>query len=145
MFGLGREINDAAKTLIGQKVLLIGHSARPVLIVSIEQKGVILAQVCLEDGSLQEMRLTTQEIDGILKPRVADQQKSQQFAATLDLRLLIESHNIYFAYAYDPLFAVGLSGIRYLPHQIEAVYDLCPHKHDFDFYRPMIHVRERLS
>src|SRR5262249_47759356 len=38
------------------------------------------------------------------------------------LRLLVESARIRLAYAYDHQFAVSLSGIRTLPHQIEAVY-----------------------
>jgi len=38
------------------------------------------------------------------------------------LRLLIESTRIRLAYAHDKQFAVSLSGIRTLPHQIEAVY-----------------------
>jgi SNF2 family DNA or RNA helicase len=114
---------DAAKFLVGQKVTLVGHFARPVYIQAVEQKGNTLAlQVRLDDGSLQETRLTTQEIDEILKQRVTDQQKSQQFASAEDLRLFVESHRIDLAYAYDPLFAVSLSGIRSLPHQIEAVY-----------------------
>src|SRR5205807_2240038 len=38
------------------------------------------------------------------------------------IRLLIESARIRLAYSYDRQFAVSLSGIRTLPHQIEAVY-----------------------
>ncbi len=38
------------------------------------------------------------------------------------LRLLVESARIRLAYAHDKHFAVSLSGIRTLPHQIEAVY-----------------------
>src|SRR5258708_24243151 len=38
------------------------------------------------------------------------------------LRLLVESARIRLACAYDRQFAVSLSGIRTLPHQIEAVY-----------------------
>jgi superfamily II DNA or RNA helicase len=38
------------------------------------------------------------------------------------LRLLVESSRIRLAYAHDRQFAVSLSGIRTLPHQIEAVY-----------------------
>ena len=38
------------------------------------------------------------------------------------LRLLVESARIRLAYAHDKQFAVSLSGIRTLPHQIEAVY-----------------------
>ena len=36
--------------------------------------------------------------------------------------LLVESARIRLAYAHDRQFAVSLSGIRTLPHQIEAVY-----------------------
>ena len=46
-------------------------------------------------------------------------------AATFEaehLRLLVESARIRLAYAHDKHFAVSLSGIRTLPHQIEAVY-----------------------
>jgi len=45
--------------------------------------------------------------------------------ATVDAektRLLIESARIRLAYTHDRQFAVSLSGIRTLPHQIEAVY-----------------------
>ena len=38
------------------------------------------------------------------------------------LRLIVESTRIGLAYAYDRQFAISLSGIRTLPHQIEAVY-----------------------
>ena len=38
------------------------------------------------------------------------------------MALLIESARIRLAYAHDTQFAVSLSGIRTLPHQIEAVY-----------------------
>ena len=38
------------------------------------------------------------------------------------LRLLVESARIRLAYTHDRHFAVSLSGIRTLPHQIEAVY-----------------------
>ena len=37
------------------------------------------------------------------------------------LRLIVESTRIGLAYAYDRQFAISLSGIRTLPHQIEAV------------------------
>ncbi len=38
------------------------------------------------------------------------------------VRLLVESTRIRLAYVYDRQFAVGLSGIRTLPHRIGAVY-----------------------
>jgi len=114
---------DAMQSLVGQRVILAGHFARPVIIESAVRKDNTLAlQVRLEDGSLQETRLTADEVDELLQKRGVLLQQSQQLAPSDDLRLLIESHRINLAYAYDPLFAVSLSGIRSLPHQIEAVY-----------------------
>ncbi|HID28079.1 MAG TPA: hypothetical protein EYP22_09755 [Methanosarcinales archaeon] len=40
-----------------------------------------------------------------------------------DVSLFVESHRIRYAYSYNPYFAVSLSGIQTLPHQIEAVYE----------------------
>lgn len=39
------------------------------------------------------------------------------------LRLALEAKRIRMSYEFDPLFAVGVSKIDALPHQIEAVYD----------------------
>lgn len=38
-------------------------------------------------------------------------------------RLVVEAHRIHLAYLYDPLFAVSVSKIDPLPHQLEAVYN----------------------
>ncbi len=43
-------------------------------------------------------------------------------AAAEKLRLLIESARIRLAFAHDRQFAVSLSGVRTLLHQIEGVY-----------------------
>src|SRR5205807_7584065 len=56
--------------------------------------------LCCHDGAPQESRV----VDAI------------------DLQLLVESARIRLAYVHDRQFAVSLSGIRTLPHQIEAVY-----------------------
>ena len=39
-----------------------------------------------------------------------------------DLFRWVEGHRIKLSFAHDPLFAVSMSGVRGLPHQIEAVY-----------------------
>lgn len=38
-------------------------------------------------------------------------------------RLAVEAHRIRLSHLYDPLFAIGVSKIDPLPHQLEAVYD----------------------
>jgi SNF2 family DNA or RNA helicase len=78
-------------------------------------------RVRLSDGSLEETVITHEEAQTLLSltippihpDSVADPEK---------LRLLLESARIRLAYAYDRHFAVSLSGIRTLPHQMEAVY-----------------------
>jgi SNF2 family DNA or RNA helicase len=70
---------------------------------------------------LEEAVISTAEATAILG---ADQEPAES-AKSVDadkLRLLIESSRIRLAYAHDRQFAVSLSGIRTLPHQIEAVY-----------------------
>jgi len=70
------------------------------------------------DGHLDEVILTDKEIEEI---QIISQEKNIAVNADL-LSLLVESYRIKYAYSYDPYFAVSLSGIQTLPHQIEAVY-----------------------
>src|SRR5258708_39351305 len=53
---------------------------------------------------------------------ISDISRTFSLADPTDLQLLVESARIRLAYAHDRQFAVSLSGIRTLPHQIEAVY-----------------------
>ncbi|MHC5826656.1 MAG: SNF2-related protein, partial [Nostoc sp.] len=79
-----------------------------------------LLTVRTQEGELREAILSNSEIEEIL---ASQQQKS---VATVDANaffLFIESVRIKTAFAYDPHFAVSLSGVRPLPHQLEAVYE----------------------
>jgi len=117
------ETPDRTKALIGQKIMLESHFPHPVLVEAVKPLGKLLAlQVRADDGTIKETFLTAEEAEGLVKTLVSTPQQVAQLAPAQDLRLLIESHRIALAYAYDPLFAVSLSGIRSLPHQIEAVY-----------------------
>ena len=107
---------------IGQKVELPGHFDVPVVIEAIRPLGSgYECRVRLPDGSLEEAVLSEEEVSTLAWPepiaqptiRLVDPEKA---------RLLIESARIRLAYAHDRQFAVSLSGIRTLPHQIEAVY-----------------------
>ena len=74
----------------------------------------------LPGGSLEEVVLSGEE--------TADARRARRSASIpgavdpQDVQLLVESARIRLAYAHDRQFAVSLSGIRTLPHQIEAVY-----------------------
>src|SRR5207253_10142801 len=77
-------------------------------------------RVRLPDGTPDEAILSDAELAALTgqgppaeRPTPGDPEK---------VRLLVESARIRLAYAHDRQFAVSLSGIRTLPHQIEAVY-----------------------
>ena len=80
-------------------------------------------KVRLANGELDETILSPADLAALSE---LDQKKEEVSAtAPVDpekLRLLVESARIRLAYSYDRQFAVSLSGIRTLPHQIEAVY-----------------------
>ena len=78
-------------------------------------------RVRLADGTPDEAILSEEEAAALVGQVVAAP-KLIQPADAEKLRLLIESARIRLAYAHDRQFAVSLSGIRTLPHQIEAVY-----------------------
>jgi len=104
----------------GQRVLLSGHFNEPVLVEDVRELGYgFELRVRLSSGQLKEVVLSKEEYNTIsaLEPRAPEKLVDAE-----SLRLLVESNRIRLAYSYDPHFAVSLSGIRTLPHQIEAVY-----------------------
>src|SRR5579875_3347564 len=103
-------------TQIGRPISLQGHFDVPVLLEDVRALGGdgsagYECRVRLPDGTLEEAVISPAEAAAAIKPVDAER-----------LRLLIESARIRLAYAHDRQFAVSLSGIRTLPHQIEAVY-----------------------
>jgi len=78
-------------------------------------------RVRLLDGSLDEAIISVAEAQALLATSSLPQTLTQPVDAKR-LRLLIESTRICLAYADDRQFAVSLSGMRTLPHQLEAVY-----------------------
>ncbi|MGB9617207.1 MAG: DEAD/DEAH box helicase, partial [Desulfomonilaceae bacterium] len=111
---------------IGRRIFLPGHFDVPVVLedarpLGSDESAGYECRVRLPDGSLEEAVISAQEVVAILE-RGADEAKAETPVDAEKLRLLIESARIRLAYAYDQQFAVSLSGIRTLPHQIEAVY-----------------------
>ena len=113
---------------VGQRVSLPGHfegyvlleveAARPL---SSDVRDGFECRVRLADGSLEETVISHEEaqaLAGVLSSGTS----SVSLVDAEKLRLLIESARIRLAYMHDRQFAVSLSGIRTLPHQIEAVY-----------------------
>jgi SNF2 family DNA or RNA helicase len=114
--------SDTTANLIGKRISLPGHFQEPVTVEAVRPLGTgFELRVRLASGHLEETVLSEQEFQTLIQsaPGKADQGPS---ADPHHLRLLVESARIRLAYAYDRQFAVSLSGIRTLPHQIEAVY-----------------------
>ena len=106
---------------IGQKINLSGHFNEPVILEAVRKIfGGYELQVRLSDGSLDEAILSPEEAAAI-SDKVEETSKFE-LADAEKIRLLIESARIRLAYAHDSQFAISISGIRTLPHQIEAVY-----------------------
>jgi SNF2 family DNA or RNA helicase len=104
---------------LSKKVRILSQFTEPVKIESFESVGShYKLRVRKTDGHLEEIILTDQEVEEI---QVLSDDLSLPVQAE-HLLLLVESHRIKNAYTYDPYFAVSLSGIKTLPHQIEAVY-----------------------
>ena len=109
-------------SLIGHRLSLPGHFEGEVAIEAARPLGAgVEVRVRLANGELDEAVLSAEDLARIL---------DRQPAAGVGVhpadgerhRLLVESARIHLAYTYDRQFAVSLSGIRTLPHQIEAVY-----------------------
>ncbi|RKY23901.1 MAG: hypothetical protein DRP79_08540 [Planctomycetota bacterium] len=115
-------VDDPTTLPIGQRVSLPGHFDVPVILEDARSLGNgYECRVRLPDGSLEETVISAEEPVALVEKEELETAAVQPIDAD-ELRLLIESARIRLAYAHDKQFAVSLSGIRTLPHQIEAVY-----------------------
>lgn len=107
-------------SVLGRRVRITGHFAGVVRIEAVDDlDGAYEIRVRTEDGRLDETFLEASEIEnGAIEP-VGER---TQLASGDDLFDLVEARRIELAFTHDPNFAVSLSGIRGLPHQITAVY-----------------------
>lgn len=111
-----------SKFPIGHRITLPGHFPEPVVLESVRPIGAgYECRVRLADGTPDETILPREEAETLLGHR-AEASTTVLPADAEKVRLLVESARIRLAYAHDRHFAVSLSGIRTLPHQIEAVY-----------------------
>ncbi len=112
---------------IGNRVSLAGHFDVPVVLENVRPLGAngsagYECRVRLPDGALEETVIAPDEAAALLGTEATRESAASRPADANRLRLLVESARIRLAYAYDHQLAVSLSGIRTLPHQIEAVY-----------------------
>jgi len=113
---------DPSRLPVGQKIALPGHFDHAVTLEGVRPLGTgFECRVRVASGILDEAIISQAEALALMGGAGAETSNSTPVDAE-QLRLLIESARIRLAYAHDPHFAVSLSGIRTLPHQIEAVY-----------------------
>jgi len=107
------------ENLLNKTIKLPTHFPEPVEVESITQVGKhYKLRVRKIDGHLEEVIVSKEEIEGI---QIISKGRYKPVNSG-HLSLLVESFRIHYAYSYDPYFAVSLSGIQTLPHQIETVY-----------------------
>ena len=122
-------VEQTLSAQVGNRIELPEHFDVPVTLEAVRPLGTdggtgYECRVRLPDGTLEETIISAAEAKRILGAGAAraNENTVSHPANPERLRLLVESTRIRLAYAYDRQFAVSLSGIRTLPHQIEAVY-----------------------
>ncbi len=114
--------NDDIQGLVGRLLELPGHFVGSVTVEHVRPLGDgAELRVRLPSGELDETVLSADDLAHLQINGKKETVAHRPYDAE-KLRLLVESTRIRLAYAYDDQFAVSLSGIRTLPHQIEAVY-----------------------
>jgi len=110
----------ALEALTGRRIRVAGHFVDPVTLDGVEDLGdAVSIRVRAPDGGLHETVLDLEELaDGT----VVAADEGLRLVNGGELFDLVEAQRIEHAYAHDPNFAVSMSGVRGLPHQIVAVY-----------------------
>jgi SNF2 family DNA or RNA helicase len=97
--------------------------SQPVYIEAIEVfEDLLSISVRTRDGKVDQTIVSATELAKGLE-QIEQQEASPTEINSLDFFLLIEAARIRLAYSFDPFFAVSLSGVQALPHQLQAVYE----------------------
>ncbi|MEJ7792957.1 MAG: helicase-related protein [Gaiellaceae bacterium] len=107
----------------GRTVLLPGHFVGPVKVEEAQPlgaDGIVYLRVRTGRDELRDLPISAEELAAALSNAVPT---TRTTVPANDFFLLVESARIRLAFAHDPHFAVALTGIEVLPHQLEAVYE----------------------
>ena len=120
---MAADADDILKRLSEGTVLEGPHWTEPVRVLTSKARGnrIEVQSVGLNTRRLWNKLLRAEDFDGTIKITQAGQ------LAALDgnpahFRLAAEAHRIRLAFQYDPHFAVSVSQVDPLPHQMDAVY-----------------------
>jgi superfamily II DNA or RNA helicase len=111
-----------AERVKGKRVALPGYFSAPVVVEAADPEGdaTVFLRVRTSAGLLEEVPVSVEALQEALGGANILADRSVEAA---DQFLLVEAARIRLAYAHDPYFAVSLSGVEALPHQLEAVYE----------------------
>lgn len=113
--------SDLTVRALRKRIHLPSQFTYPVLVEHVTlDEGMALVRVSRPDGGQEEVTLEVEELEDAL---AAASGRSADLVSGRDVFDALEAVRIRLAYAYDPYFAVSLSGVRALPHQLEAVYE----------------------
>jgi superfamily II DNA or RNA helicase len=116
------EVTGHLDALIGRRVSLPGYFDGDVTVEAVRELGSgVELRVRRAGGELDEAVVSADDFARLLTTQPPPAAGVTPADAE-GLRLLVESARIRLAYVHDRQFAVSLSGIKTLPHQIEAVY-----------------------
>jgi len=110
------------QAILHKTISLPSYFAAPVFVEAVEAEddAYYFVRVRTDAGELTEVNLTADELEAAM----ASAQSARSAAVLASHQsLAVEAERIRLAYAYDPHFAVSLSGVEPLPHQLEAVYE----------------------
>jgi len=115
--------SDILSRLAEGTVLEGPHWTEPVKVLTAKGRGnrVEVQAVGLHTKRLWNKLLKADDFDGAIKITQAGEVAALNGDPT-EFRLAAEAHRIRLAYQYDPHFAVSVSQVDPLPHQMDAVY-----------------------
>lgn len=106
----------------GRRIELPTYFAAPITVeaAEAEDERMVFVRARTADGLLTEVPVPAEVLEEAL---LTSRTEVPRLASPDDFFLSIENARIRLSFAYDPYFAVSLSGIQALPHQLEAVYE----------------------
>lgn len=116
-------LQDLLQRVLHHQVRLSEYS-HPVYVEAAEEfDGLISLTVRTRDGQSQETLIAPEDLDIALKQVEQTSKTGVAPVNPQDFFLLVEAARIRLAYSFDPFFAVSMSGVQALPHQLQAVYE----------------------
>jgi len=90
---------------------------------AIDELDLLSLAVRTRDGQTNQTIVSAADLAFALDQSATQLSSTQSLASPLDFFLLVEAARIRLAYSFDPFFAVSMSGVQALPHQLQAVYE----------------------